>query len=55
MTRLNSQESEISDSNKFDNKSSHFNKIRDLTLKDVDLLNLMSKNLLSISIPSDDV
>ena len=44
----------MSDSNKFDNKNSHFDKIRDLTLKDVDLLNLVSKNLLSISIPPDD-
>ena len=44
----------MSVSNKFDNKNSHFNKIRDLTLKDVDLLNLVNKNLLSISIPPED-
>ena len=44
----------MSVSNKFDNKNSHFNKIRDLTLKDVDLLNLVKKNLLSISIPPED-
>ena len=54
MTKLNRLESELSDSNMFDNKNSHFDKIRDLTLKDVDLLNLVSKNLLSISIPPDD-
>ena len=44
----------MSVSNKFDNKNSHFNKIRDLTLKDVDLLNLVTKNLLSITIPPED-
>ena len=41
-------------SNSFDSINSHFNKIRDLTLKDVDLLNLVSKNLLSMSIPPKD-
>ena len=55
MTKLNRLESELSDSNMFDNKNSHLDKIRDLTLKDVDLMNLVSKNLLSISIPPDDV
>ena len=54
MTKLNRKESDMSVSNKFDNKNSHFNKIRDLTLKDVDLLNLVNKNLLSISIPPED-
>ena len=54
MDRLNRQESEMSMSNKFDAKSSHLDRIRDLTLKDVDLLNLVSKNLISISLSPTD-
>ena len=54
MTKLNKQESDLIINNKYENKNSCFNKIRDLTLKDVDLLNLVNKNLLSVSISPED-
>ena len=44
----------MSVSNRFESKKSYFNIIKDMTLKDVDLLNLVSKNLLSISVPPKD-
>ena len=54
MDKLNRQESEMSISNKFNFKASHLDRIRDLTLKDVDLMNLVRKNLLSISLSPAD-
>lgn len=54
MEKLNRKDSEMSMSNKFDRNASYLDKIRDLTLKDVDLINLANKNLLGITIAPAD-